>query len=184
MISQFPHVRIVTSDKMINQTGQARVQYLFRVFSDSYKSPLSVIVLDDIERIIEYVRIGPQFSNSVLQALMVLLKKTPEKGRRLLVIGTTSNKDLLDELGMLDCFNAYVRVPTVQPGKEVETVLSKVASISTEDLKSISKNVLQPIAIKKLMMVSEMAFQGDPKIPILTRFIQCLEDYGIDFSSR
>lgn len=31
------------------------------------QSPLSVIVLDDIERLLEYVAIGPRFSNAVLQ---------------------------------------------------------------------------------------------------------------------
>jgi vesicle-fusing ATPase len=47
------------------------------VFEDAYKSPLSLIVLDDIERLLEFVHIGPRFSNTVLQALLVLIKKKP-----------------------------------------------------------------------------------------------------------
>lgn len=31
------------------------------------QSPASVIVLDDIERLLEYVAIGPRFSNAILQ---------------------------------------------------------------------------------------------------------------------
>ncbi len=54
------------------------------------QSPLSVIVLDDIERLLEYVAIGPRFSNAVLQTLLVLLKKQPPPGRKLFVVGTTS----------------------------------------------------------------------------------------------
>jgi len=46
-----------------------------RVCSDSYKSPCSVIFIDDIERIIDYSRIGPRFSNTVLQTLLVLIRK-------------------------------------------------------------------------------------------------------------
>ena len=53
------------------------------------QSPLSVIVLDDIERLLEYVAIGPRFSNAVLQTLLVLLKKAPPAGRKLFVVGTT-----------------------------------------------------------------------------------------------
>ncbi len=38
-----------------------------QVFEDAYKSPMSIIILDDIERLLEYVAIGPRFSNAVLQ---------------------------------------------------------------------------------------------------------------------
>ena len=97
------------------------------------QSPLSVIVLDDIERLLEYVAIGPRFSNAILQVgrrggggamavgvmavvraaaarpalervfgadprhphppaqtLLVLLKKQPPEGRKLFIVGTTS----------------------------------------------------------------------------------------------
>ena len=42
-----------------------------------YKSPLSLIFIDDLKRKIDYVEIGPWFSNVVLQTLCVLLKKVP-----------------------------------------------------------------------------------------------------------
>ncbi|KAK2110948.1 hypothetical protein P7K49_010694 [Saguinus oedipus] len=47
------------------------------IFDDAYKSQLSCVVVDDIERLLDYVPIGPRFSNLVLQALLVLLKKAP-----------------------------------------------------------------------------------------------------------
>jgi hypothetical protein len=49
----------------------------FQVFDDAYKSTLSCIILDDIETLLDYVAIGPRFSNLVLQALKVLLKQLP-----------------------------------------------------------------------------------------------------------
>ena len=52
-----------------------------------FQSPMSIIVLDDLERLLEYVPIGPRFSNTILQVLLVLLKKQPPQGRRLLVLG-------------------------------------------------------------------------------------------------
>ncbi len=51
--------------------------FCFQVFDDAYKSSLSCVILDDIERLLDYVPIGPRFSNLVLQALLVLLKKLP-----------------------------------------------------------------------------------------------------------
>jgi hypothetical protein len=49
------------------------------VFEDAYKSTHSVIVIDDLERLLDYVPMGSRFSNVVLQALLVLLKKRPPK---------------------------------------------------------------------------------------------------------
>lgn len=51
------------------------------------------VLQDDIERLLEYVAIGPRFSNVVLQALLVLVKRQPPDGRRLLVIGTSSRSE-------------------------------------------------------------------------------------------
>jgi len=39
---------------------------MVRIFNDAYKSSLSCILIDNIERLIEYVDIGPRFSNAIL----------------------------------------------------------------------------------------------------------------------
>ncbi len=79
---------------------QAKSSQITKVFEDAYKSPLSVIILDDIERLLEYVAIGPRFSNVVLQTLLVLIKRMPPFGRKLLVIGTTSQGDVSESMGL------------------------------------------------------------------------------------
>lgn len=75
--SDFPLVRLISPDAMIGMQDYQKCQYLFKasppppllspadwrpshsqVFSDAYRSPLSVIFIDDIERIIEYTPIG------------------------------------------------------------------------------------------------------------------------------
>jgi vesicle-fusing ATPase len=56
-----------------------KVQQLDKTFRDAYKSPLSVIVIDNVEMLVDWVPIGPRFSNSVLVALKVLLDKQPPK---------------------------------------------------------------------------------------------------------
>lgn len=53
----------------------SKASHISKVFYDSYKSPLSIILIDDLERVIDFVRTGPRFSNTVLQTLLVLLKK-------------------------------------------------------------------------------------------------------------
>ena len=63
-----------------------------QLFDDAYRSQLSCIVVDNIERLLDYTSVGPRFSNVVLQALLVLLKKEPPKGRKLLVLATSSRR--------------------------------------------------------------------------------------------
>ena len=52
---------------------------MVRIFNDAYKSSLSCILIDNFERLIEYVDIGPRFSNAILQALLILIKRLPDK---------------------------------------------------------------------------------------------------------
>ena len=64
--SEFPFVRLLSADSMIGFSESAKCQAIQKVL-DSYKSPLSIVVIDDVERLIEYTPVGPRFSNTVLQ---------------------------------------------------------------------------------------------------------------------
>ena len=124
--SKFPYVKLITPENFIGYSDQGKVYEINKVFNDSYKSSLSVIILDDIERLIEYIHIGPRFSNAVLQALLVLTKKLPPyKERRLLVIGTTSMPVTLKELGVTDAFNMVLTLPVLKKPEEVAKVVDK-----------------------------------------------------------
>ena len=108
-----------------------KVQEIVKVFEDAYKSNLSLIILDDIERLIEFIHIGSRFSNLLLQALLILIKKkSPNPDRKLMIIGTTAQKAVLDELEITASFNVCKRMTTVVDVKEITTVLSnyKVSS--------------------------------------------------------
>lgn len=81
--SGFPFIKLVSPEHMVGFSEMMKVQHLNKVFTDAYKSPQSVVVVDSIERILDWAPIGPRFSNSVLQALMVLIGKQPPNVRLL-----------------------------------------------------------------------------------------------------
>ncbi|KAG7237413.1 hypothetical protein INR49_032384 [Caranx melampygus] len=83
-----PLVAVLLEDKMIGHSEISKCQAIKKVFDDAYKSQLSCVVVDDIERLLDYVPIGPRFSNLVLQALLVLLKKAPPK-----LLGSFTDKE-------------------------------------------------------------------------------------------
>ena len=90
----------------VGKPDYTKVQEIVKVFEDAYKSNLSLIILDDLERLIEYISIGSRFSNLLLQALLTLIKKKPTNPeRKLMIIGTTSQKDVLDQLEICSSFN-------------------------------------------------------------------------------
>ena len=131
--SGFPFVKMISPEQFVGFTDFAKVQAIAKVFEDAYKSPLSLIVLDDIERLLEFVHIGPRFSNAVLQALLVLIKKKPaDPSRKLLIVGTTSMKDILGELEVVSCFNTVLKVPNVYSSQELTTILSNFNCSASE----------------------------------------------------
>lgn len=121
--SGYPFIKLISPEDMVGLGEMAKVHHITRVFDDAYKSALSVIVVDNIERIIDYVPSGPRFSNTVLQALMVLLRKQPAHGRRLLVLATTTQMQVLEDLDMLNSFNSSVEVPNKMGRAALEKIL-------------------------------------------------------------
>jgi len=178
--SGFPFVRMISADEMIGYSEVARCSLIHKVFMDAYKSPLSLIIIDDIERIIDYVPIGPRFSNSILQALLVLLKKTPPcpetddddqrsgnssseiSGRKLFVIGTTSIPHLMEDLGLAQAFSVTQSINLLQERGEIIEILRETmdSGSSFKNVEEIAASITKPIGIKNLLMVLEMARQA------------------------
>ena len=125
--SGFPFVKVVSAEALVGFSEAAKCQHIAKIFDDAYKSPLSVIVLDEIERLLEYVAIGPRFSNSVLQTLLVLLKKAPPSGRRLFVIGTTSLGLVMQDMDVAQTFNVAMHVPALDK-VEMKNVLGQLGA--------------------------------------------------------
>ncbi|XP_027345292.1 vesicle-fusing ATPase-like [Abrus precatorius] len=183
--SDFPYVKIVSAESMIGLHESTKCAQIIKVFEDAYKSPLSVIILDEIERILEYVAIGPRFSNLVSQTLLVLLKRLPPKGKKLLVLGTTSELGFLDSIGFCNTFSVTYHVPTLNTN-DAKKVLRQLNVFSDEDIDSAAE-ALNDMPIKKLYMLIEMAAQGEyggsaeaiysgkEKINI-SHFYDCLQD--------
>jgi len=178
--SGYPYVKLLCPESLVGYTETGKCSKITKVFEDAYKSPLSCIVVDEIERLLDYVRIGPRFSNSVLQTLLVFLKREPPKGRKLLILGTTSNRRVLEDLEFMECFNGVMPVPQISTKEEFKKVLADLKvfeGVSGEDEFNLLEKATQafstPISVKKLIMLAEMAKQGDA-VTIIDRFEQIL----------
>lgn len=77
--SMFPFIKVLVPEDFVGQGEATKANKITKAFQDAYKSELSLIVVDDIERFIEFAPIGSRYSNSILQALLVLFKTLPTK---------------------------------------------------------------------------------------------------------
>lgn len=101
--SDFPFIKMISSEDLIGKSEFYKVNYIVKCFDDAFKSPRSLIILDELERLVEYVEINKRFNNNLLQALLVLIKKPPIKSdHSICVMATCSNFEFLK--GILEIF--------------------------------------------------------------------------------
>jgi len=111
-----------------------------------------------------------------------------------MVIGTTAIPHLLEDMGLTQVFNVKLDIPLLEASSEIESVLlhmlgwSQGQSSGAEDLPSavgidgneiklIAEHCAKPIAVKKLLVVLEMARQGDHELTC-NRFMECFHNVG------
>lgn len=164
--SDYPLIKLISPDNMIGFNESMKIEHMRRIFDDAYKSPLSVVLIDNIERIVEWVPIGPRFSNAVLQALMVLLGKEPPKGRRLLVLATTGERSVLQQLDLFTVFESDIAVPNVNGYDELKLIVEQSGVFREPDraigeLREMTGSESVGVGIKKILLGIETAKQ-DP----------------------
>ncbi|CAR23659.1 AAA family ATPase SEC18 [Lachancea thermotolerans CBS 6340] len=121
--SEFPFIRLISPEEIAGMSESAKIAYIDNTFRDAYKSPLNILVIDSIETLVDWVPIGPRFSNNILQVLKVYLKRKPPKDRRLLLISTTSTYSVLQQMDLLSCFDNEIAVPNITNLDEFNNVM-------------------------------------------------------------
>jgi len=178
--SGFPFVKICSPDDMVGFTESAKCMMIRKIFDDAYRSSMSCIVVDNIERLIDYGPIGPRYSNLTLQALLVLLKKSPPRGRRLLIICTTSRKDVLDQMEMISAFTDVLHVSNCGHASHIARVLEQTDAFSQAEARNIVTKLANHninIGVKKLLGLLDMC-KYMPEQTRAIKFISKLEEEG------
>ncbi|KAL8433285.1 hypothetical protein ACSSS7_003969 [Eimeria intestinalis] len=158
----FPFTKLVTAESWVGLPEAARVNLLHKAFQDAYKSDISLVLLDDLERLVDFTPIGPRFSNPALQALLVL------------------------EAGIAKAFNVCLDVPPVRGPTEIAAALrdhsaDRYLFPESEIEQVCMSGVVETIPIKQLLMVTEMAAEKCKPGPIQAdTFTSCLKDCGLD----
>lgn len=183
--SDFPFIKMISPDNMVGMSDLSKANEIANVFSNAYKSRLALIVVDCIERLLEYVPVGQRFSNVVLQTLQVCLKRIPPNCKSVLVISTTSRRSILDDLDMADCFTTEVYVPPVASIDSVFKVLKDTSFFSEPDVSTIiqelssmaNDGIVVNIPVKNLINLISVSSQDSENGA--SRFIESFKDAAI-----
>ena len=179
--SGFPFTKIITPGKLVELADMAKIRAIYKIFTDAYKSEVSCVILDGIESLIEYVPIGMRFNMSMVQTIMTLIKNMPPRGKKLMIIATTSNPNLLKDIGLRQHFTHTMTVPLVQSSTnliEIIDTLQVFTKEETEDIKNELKDVNLRVGIKKLIDICMTAKQAGDSDTKKATFINLLNRAG------
>ncbi|CAG9138464.1 unnamed protein product [Plutella xylostella] len=206
-ISDFPFVKVCSPEDMVGFTETAKCLQIRKYFDDAYRSTLSCILVDNIERLLDYGPIGPRYSNLTLQALLVLLKKQPPPGRKLLILCTSSRRQVMEDMEILSAFTGVLHVPNLSTPEHVLAVLEQSDAFSKRQLQAIqhdlrgakysdafSKRQLQAvqhdlrgakifIGIKKLLALVDMVKQMDEESRVFKFLTKMQEEGAMDLGT-
>ncbi|KAF9672348.1 hypothetical protein SADUNF_Sadunf11G0032200 [Salix dunnii] len=156
--SDFPYVKIISAETMIGLQESTKCAHIVKVFEDAYKSPLSIIILDDIESCKGSEKGYLAYMGTGYRLLMQMLNLF-RSGKRLLVLGTTSEVNFLDSVGICDAFSVTYHLPTLKT-EDAKKVLEQLNVFAEDDI-SAAAEALNDMTIKKLYTLIEMAVQGE-----------------------
>lgn len=133
-----------------------------------------------MERMLEYVSVGPRFSNQILQTLMVMVKNPPPViARKLLVVGITSVFMEMEEIGLTSVFHVALELePLMKPNEIKRVIIESEVPIAKGELDDIVATFSQPVGVKILLEIIEMAKQ-DTDVVTCTRFIDCVYKFKL-----
>ncbi len=179
-MSGFPFIKICSPEDMVGFTEPAKCMHIRKIFDDAYRSVMSCIIVDNVERLLDYGPIGPRYSNLTLQALLVLLKRNPPKGRRLLILCTTSRREVLEQMEMLSAFTDVLHVSNLSRATHFSQILAGHGIFGQKDIDRMIKKLEGykiSVGVKKLFDLMDMVKQM-PEDKRVNKLLTKLEEEG------
>lgn len=171
----YPYVKRIDPVDLLGMHEREKADEIRRCFQDAYRSQLSLILIEDIERLLDYAPIGPRYSNVVLQTLLVLIGRPPPcETHRLFVIGTSNNDPLMNHLDLSSVFGTRLHIPLVH---NVGPVLATIPAFSSQTIKELQEDPRWPskgVPIKQLLRVARQSLLSGTSSDPIGRFYMCL----------
>lgn len=174
--SGFPFIRLISPQTLSGYNDAGKVQQINKVFSDAYKSSMSVILIDEIENLIDWSSIGPRFSITLVGALRTAITTLPEHGRKIMVIATTSEYTTLQHLNLVRIFNSRYSVPYVNGVQELGSLLEQANALGNANERAAAVNRFREIkfhaGVKDVLFMATKARRSEDPVGTFTDLME------------
>jgi vesicle-fusing ATPase len=163
--SNFPLIKIISAKELAGMSDYQKINHIITIFEKAYRSEMSCIIIDGLEKLIQFNAFGPRFSNEVLHTLVTFMQTNPPPGHKLLVITTTCIRDILHQ--MIDiAFSFEIFVPPLSTQDELAQVFGYTEVFSDAEQKQIMDQLPEnfSIAIRTLLQLINNAQQDEHKV--------------------
>jgi len=175
--ADFPFVKLLSAEDMVAYADHTKALKINQTFEDAYKSEKSIVILDDIERLLGYTPVGSRFSTRVMEVLQVLCRKDPPLGRSIVIIAT-STSEVISDLYLRDVFDVVREVPLVREPGQIKSVMKSLdCDVDATNLELISTSFTKEVGIKNLLMIIENAQDANGTITH-SSFVQAMQLFG------
>lgn len=172
--SGYPFIKLISNKDTLEMSENQKIGHISRIFTDAYKSPMSCVVIDDIEEYFEWTPIGPRFSNPILKSLVALLRKAPPPGRSLLIIVTATSRSVLQQLDFWRHFNSDIPIANVRTFEELQFIMNQSTAFQGQEvaraiaeIKDITRSESVGVGIQHVLQAIETSMLDADRV---TRF--------------
>ena len=105
------YARIISPTSLIGKTDLEKIHLIYETFDNAGKSEFSVILIDNLERLIEWCPIGSLLNNQILQTLLTMIRRQIKSVCKSAVIMTCYDFGLLKKLEIDTLFDLPCYLP-------------------------------------------------------------------------
>ncbi len=116
-------IKFINSESLMNYPFKDAL--LYDIFEQAYRSDSSIIILDSIEKLIEYSKLGNVYNNKILQTIYTILSKIVESNKKIVIILTSSNKTLMANLELINLCTYSYQISDVSTNKTNDKMASE-----------------------------------------------------------
>lgn len=140
--SGVPCVKMITTERLI-KSSMSKASYISDTFEKCIKADTSILIFDGLERIIEWLQIGPRFNNEILQTIISIMTNQINPEKKCVLVFTANDREVLENLGMIDLFDTHYDYPTTIPKADIKKhfpcVADKCGFLDEENISDVFK---------------------------------------------
>lgn len=105
--SKLTCVKFINSETLINSTNKELL--IYEMFDTGCKSESFILIIDSVEKIIEFGKVGNVYNNRILQSIYTICDKVIPNNKSLVILLTSSNRRLMNDLDFCaNCDYTYI----------------------------------------------------------------------------